>query len=132
MNNNIKHLKSKNIPYIFVSDLDSHTYPCLTSRKEKRKKEYPALDCDKIIIVNEEIESWFISGVDTNLEQFKEFNIPNNTENLTKENVDKMIDNSHFISKKDFFYEVSRFFNIELAIERNKSFKYFLKKFNLI
>ena len=132
VNNNIKNLNSKNIPYIFTSDLDSHIYPCISSRKEKRKEKYPALDLDRIIIVNEEIESWFVSGVNNNLSQFSEFDIPDNTENLTKEDLDEMIENSHFISKKEFLFEVSKYFDVELALKRNKSFKYFLEKFNLI
>lgn len=131
VNNNIKHLNSLKIPYIFISDLDSHSYPCITSRKEKRKSEYSALDLDKIIIVNEEIESWFISGVDSNLSQFFEFDIPDNTEDLTKEDIDKMIEDSHFISKKEFLFEISRHYDFDLAIKRNNSLKYFLERFNL-
>ena len=36
-----KHIKTAKInqDYVLLSDLDSHTYPCITSRKEQRIKE---------------------------------------------------------------------------------------------
>ena len=117
--------------YILLSDLDTHSYPCITSRKISRKKEYNALDCKKIFIVKEEIESWYIAGVDTQLEQFKGLNIPSNTDNLSKEDVDEIIDESSFDSNIDFLNEILKNFNFNLAYQRNSSFRYFVDKFDL-
>lgn len=62
-----------------MSDFDFQ-YPCITSRKDKRINEfsnenYDCLDLDKIFIVKLEIESWYISGIDNSLDQFKDFDI---------------------------------------------------------
>ena len=99
--------------YIFLSDLDRHTYPCVTSRKNSRIKEfhnpeYDDLDFEKIFIVVEEIESWYVAGIDTSLKQFKNLDIPDNTDTFTKEQFDELISNSNFSSRIDFFMEIVR------------------------
>ena len=58
----IRMIKSKGYDFLFLSDLDSDTFPCITKRK-KRVDEYSSLNSDDIIIVNEEIESWFLAGI---------------------------------------------------------------------
>ena len=122
---------SNKLNYFLLSDLDSHTYPCITSRKNRRKEEYRALDYNKIFIVKEEIESWYVAGVDTQLEQFNGLNIPDNTDNLSKEDVDAIIDNSSFDSSIEFLNEILKNFNFDLAYKRNTSFRYFIDKFGL-
>ncbi|WP_042692712.1 hypothetical protein [Methanobrevibacter oralis] len=87
---------------------------------------------DKIFIVKLEIESWYISGIDNSLDQFKDFDIPDDTENISKETFDNQLKNSQFSSKLDLLIEISKFYNYKLAISRNKSLKYFLKKLDLI
>lgn len=134
----IKKINSNNeMEYIFLSDLDSHSYSSIEDRKKKRIKEfhheeYEDLDPNKIFIVVEEIESWYLAGIDSSLESFKDFDIPENTENFTKEQLDEMILNSDFLSKIDFFKEVSQVYDIHLAMQRNKSFRYFFKELNLL
>lgn len=87
----IRCTKSKNCSYAFFSDLDSHTYPCITSRKDSRRKEYNALEDSNIFIVCEEVESWYLAGVDNSLEEFKYFKISDSTDNVTKEDLNEMI-----------------------------------------
>ena len=50
-------IKSKGYDFLFLSDLDSDTFPCITKRKEKRVDEYSSLNSGDIVIVNEEIEN---------------------------------------------------------------------------
>lgn len=99
--------------YLFLTDLDSHTYPCITSRKEERKKEYNNLDCSKIIIVKEEIESWFLAGIDSSLKQFKNWKIPENTETITKEDFDLMLKKNSVNSKIEFIKEIAKHYNFD-------------------
>ena len=114
--------------YFFLSDLDSHTSPCISSKKDERIREYSNLDPSNIIIVKEEIESWFLAGIDASLNQFKDWIIPDNTDNITKEDFDAMLENHNIDSKIDFLNKISRNYNFDLAVKRNKSFKYFLDK----
>lgn len=123
-----KSIRSKfRFEYLFLSDLDSRTHPCITSMKQERFNKYDALDCSKIIIVKEEIESWFLAGVDNSLDEFKGWKIPFQTEGIDKEDFDKICKVS-FDSKNDCLKEIAKVYNFDLAMERNTSFKYFLNR----
>lgn len=123
-----KSIKSKyKYEYLFLSDLDSQYHPCITSMKEKRVNEYNGLKYSKVIIVKEEIESWYLAGVDTSVEKFKDWKIPPQTDNITKEDFDKIYKNS-FDIKTDCLKEIANHYNFDLAVKRNKSFNYFLNK----
>lgn len=129
-----KHIKvaKANQDYVLLSDLDSHTYPCITSRKDQRIEELDGeITSDKIIIVVEELESWCLAGIDTSIEEYREFVIPESTDDITKEDFDKILSNTSF-NKNKLLNFLSFNFNSDLAIKRNKSFKYFLKKYDII
>ena len=51
---------------------------------------------------------------------------------LEKEDFNDIIENSNFTSKGDFLMEISRTYDLNLALKRNKSLKYFLNKLNLL
>lgn len=123
-----KDIKSKSdYNYLFLSDLDNEEHACITARKEDRIKNYKYLDWSSIIIVREEIESWYLAGIDTSLDQFSSLDVPDNTEGIDKETFDEMIkDISEY--KKDALIEIAKNYNFDLAVKRNKSFKYFLDK----
>lgn len=131
INTYINQAKAKeNQDYIFLADLDSHSYPCTTSKKEKRSNEYCALDdMAKIIIVKEEIESWYISGLsDECPEDLKGISVPDDTQNFTKEDFEKVIPPKFEDSKINFMIEICKCYNIELARNRNDSFNRFIKQ----
>lgn len=123
-----KDIKSKfRHEYLFLSDLDSKDHPCITSMKKERFNKYDGLDYSKIIIVKEEIESWYLAGVDNSLDQFKNWEIPDRTDTIKKEDFDKIYKTS-FDSKKDCLKEIAKHYDFNLAKNRNNSFKYFLNK----
>ncbi len=118
--------------YVLLSDLDSHTYPCITSRKDQRIKELDGeITYDKIIIVAEELESWCLAGIDTGIDEYSEFVIPESTDDITKEDFDKIISNTSF-NKNKLLNFLSFNFNSDLAVKRNKSFKYFMEKYGMV
>lgn len=124
-----KDIKSKrNHVYLFLSDLDSNETPCILSKKEARISKYSNLDFNNIIIVKEEIESWFLAGIDSSIDQFKNFNIPDSTDLITKEEFNNILKDHSIDNRIAFLIEVSRHYNIKLAAKRNSSFKYFLDK----
>lgn len=125
MNKDIK-TKSK-YNYLFLSDLDNAQFPCITARKEDRFNNYPYLDFSKIIVVKEEIESWYLAGIDSSLAMFKDLEIPDSTDGIDKESFDEMIAGL-FEYKKDCLIEIAKNYDFELAKDRNSSFKYFLDK----
>ena len=112
-----------------VSDLDSHKYPCITERKKSRFDELEGvIGLDKIIIACEEIESWFLAGVNTDLDVFSKFTIPDNTENISKEDFDEMIQDAS-LDKFEMFLLLVKYYDFDLALKRNSSLKYFVDKY---
>ena len=134
-NHDVKNLiktAKANQDYVLLSDLDSHTYSCITSRKDQRIKELDGeITYDKIIIVVEELESWCLAGIDTCIEEYSEFEVPETTDDITKEDFDKILSNTSF-NKNKLINFLSFNFNSDLAIKRNKSFKYFLEKYGIV
>lgn len=70
--------------------------------------------------------------MDSKINQFKNFMVPDNTDSITKENFDDMLKENSIENKNSFLIEVGKNFNIKLATQRNTSFKYFLNKINEI
>ena len=83
--------------YILLGDYDSSD-KCITLKKEELIDEFNHLNKDVIFIVKDEIESWFLSGMNTDSEIFDEFDVPDDTEGITKEMFNEMMDNSRFDS----------------------------------
>jgi len=127
INKYIKGAKSNNHHYFFITDKDSDKFNCYTQRKQKRIKEYKELESNKIIVVNEEIESLYFS-------RFKEcFNIKkyeNSSYYCSKEDFDGSLHSNN--DKIQYFIAIMECFDFNLAIKNNDSFKYFVEKLKSI
>ena len=113
--------------YIFMTDINDA--PCVTAKKEKLKRKYKNLRLDRVIVVIKEIESWYLAGLD--VEICKKFGIryTPQTDSITKEQFNAMIP-KRFDSRVDFMKEILKVFSIDIAKQRNGSFRYCLKKFD--
>lgn len=112
--------------------MDSHTYPCITSRKDQRINELDGeITPDKIIIVVEELESWCLAGIDTTIDEYADFIVPESTDDITKEDFDEILSNTSF-NKNKLLNFLSFNYSVDLAVKRNKSFKYLLEKYDII
>lgn len=116
--------------YLFICDMDARgdNSLCITKRKEKEQNKYGSyLEIDKIIVVREEIESWYLAGITSiNLAKFKVKPF-SDTQLITKEEFEKMIP-KNFISPNDFMVEVLKEYSLEDAKKNNKSLRYFTNK----
>jgi len=134
----IKECKNNNNDYIFVVDMDSHGKNdvsiapgkkklCKTQKKDAIKKNYPYVAREKIVLSVEEIEGWYLAGLDR--ESCKELKIKYlpSTDEITKEQFLSLMP-SEFTSEIDFRIEILKRFNKSIAKRKNKSFKYFLNK----
>ncbi len=111
--------------YIFLRDSDLS--PCISERKEGTKNTYNFLKESKICIVVQEIEGWYLAGLnEIASEKIKIANYKNTTK-ITKEKFEKIIPTT-FSSKIDFMIEILKYFSIETAKNKNASFKYFYEK----
>ncbi len=122
--------KQNSSEYLFVCDFDARvdTSFCVTKRKNKEVEKFGnILEPDKIRIVKEEIESWYLAGItSSNLKKFKIRELKE-TELIDKEQFIDLIPRK-FQNKTDFLIEIIKEFDIETGINKNNSMKYFITK----
>lgn len=121
----------KNTNFIFICDLDAKgdNRFCITKRKEKEKEKYDGLLTDKdILVVKEEIESWYLAGISIHNSEKYKITQTVDTEYITKEQLVGLMPKS-FLTKTDFLVEILKDFDVEEGRKRNKSLNYFITKY---
>ncbi len=113
--------------YIFFTDFDNNV--CVSSTKQQLINKKINLDNKKIIVVKNEIESWYLAGL--NLRDSKHLKIKKLqcTDEITKEKFLKIMECAKFSSRIDFMNEIIKVYSIDHAQTKNTSFKYFYNKF---
>lgn len=116
--------------YIFVTDLNKGT-PCVSERKSLVQLELPDIDRNKIIVVVTEIEGWYLAGL--NRLSIRRLNV--SAQKLKSKSLDS-ITKQEFLNiipkgctELQFRQKILRYFDINVAILKNKSFKYFFDKY---
>lgn len=114
----------KRIPqadYIFLADADGAS---VDQKRNKVKTHYPECDIEKIYIVQREIESWYLAGVNSDIYPLIKEKITN-TDDVSKEKFLSMIPKNY--TKILFMSEILQRYNLSLACSRNTSLAYFAK-----
>jgi hypothetical protein len=114
--------------YIFVADIDCE--PSVEAKKHVLTCRFSDLGNDHVVIVIQEIESWYLAGL--NDEASAKLGVPclDLTNTITKEDFNRMIP-YRFASKIDFMFEILKFFSVEIAIQKNRSFRFFVRKYQI-
>ena len=106
--------------YLFFADADGAT---IEHKMEKVAQKYPMVDKSKIIIVQQEIESWYLAGLDkTNCTKYK-IKYLERTDEVSKEKFDSMIPKK--LDHASFQMEILKHFDKTCAKNRNYSFDTF-------
>jgi preprotein translocase subunit Sss1 len=113
--------------YIYVTDINNS--PCVTAKKQEIQNELRNIDSDKILVVVREIESWYLAGLSNDASKKLGIPIFNTTDSVTKEQFNSLIPRK-FNSRIDFMIEVLKNFSIEVAKQKNRSFRYCIEKYN--
>ena len=123
----INGIKGLPADYIYVSDLNHNS--CVTMKKTKiLEKLNNLIQEERIAIVIKEIESWYLSGLsDYNVKKLTN-RFFKTTDDIIKEQFNQLIPQK-FSSRNDFMIEMLKFFSINTAKRKNRSFKYFMEKF---
>ncbi|HEY6329928.1 MAG TPA: hypothetical protein VI756_11370, partial [Blastocatellia bacterium] len=112
---------------IIFGDIDSCL--CPTQRKAiLRDKKFGASPEVPVFVVELEIESWFLAGLDEN--GLRHLGLPPiaNAHRLSKERFDNSIPKKFYGSRIDFMTEITKVFSVEAAKYNNRSFRYFADK----
>ena len=108
------------IDYLFFADADGTT---VEKKLEKVVKKYPMVDKAKIRIVQQEIESWYLAGLDKNNCAKYRIKYLERTDTVSKEKFDSMIPKK--LDHASFQVEILKHFDKECAKSRNYSFDNF-------
>ena len=122
----VRGFEAKGQNYIFLSDTDP--YDCLLKKKEEIIRQIKAKKKPQISIVNFEIESWYLGGLCE--EKCKQLRIPfvPDVEVINKEEFKKYaIKSGHSI--KELKLIIIEKYDINIALQRSKSFSYFMRNY---
>lgn len=115
-----------NNDYLYVEDI--HSTPCISVKKQKIQSQFKNMDENRIIIVINEIESWYLAGLDNKAAKRLTKRSFRTTDSITKDEFNKLI-SKKFNSRIDFMLEILKEFSVKTAKQKNKSFNYFMKKY---
>lgn len=124
--NFLKSIKAMDADYIYVAD--NNGSPCITDRKQKVKEDFKSLEDENILVVVREIESWYLSGMSKEFSEKCGIKSFLDTEQIAKSTFNELKPKK-FDSRIDFMLEILKFFCIDTAKSKNKSFCYFVEKF---
>lgn len=112
----IKSLEYRGIDYIFTADADGAS---IEEKTDKIVEKY-GVDSQAVSIVQYEIESWYLAGIDE--EETKKYKIRyySNTDDITKEKFNSMIPKRY--TSISFKIDILKKFKVGVAKERNKTF----------
>lgn len=125
----IDSIKEIHADYLYIIDIDY--FPCISARKKDIYEHLKNIDLSKVIIVVKEIESWYLAGVGKKRSEKLELPWLPNTDFITKEFFNDIIPNS-LGSRHNFMNELLKKFDIFVAMQKNNSFAYFMRKNNLL
>lgn len=127
IDNFLRSIRAMDADYIYVTDINNSS--CVTAKKQETQEKLRNIDGDRIIVVIKEIEGWYLGGLDNTGSQ--KFGIPSYsaTDNITKEQFNSSIP-KRFDSRIEFLLEILKIFSIEIAKQKNGSFRYFIEKYN--
>ena len=114
--------------YIFVADID--TEYSVRDKKQILYYRFSNIDGGSIVIVIREIESWYYAGITGELAQELGVAEIATTDELTKEDFNARIPQK-FDSRIDFMFEILKSFSIETAVQKNRSFQYFIRRYRI-
>jgi len=131
INSYIRSILSMNADYIFIADIDNS--PCKTAKKEELRRRFRNLEQNKIIIVVKEIESWYLAGLDEKACKKLGIRCFDNTDSITKEDFRHIYSNSIHSGRSiiDFYLDIIKNYDIDIAKRKNRTFRYFCNKFSI-
>jgi hypothetical protein len=129
INKFLKSIRMMNNDYIFVSDID-------VERSVRDKKQilyhwFASIDGNSIVIVIKEIESWYLAGIPPETARQMGMRPIPATDEVTKEDFNHLIPEM-FDSRIDFMFEILKFFSLEHAQQKNRSFHFFVRHYHLM
>ncbi len=110
--------KQMGVHYVLLSDLDD--FACYGMRRDQRVREFPCLDPSRVVVVNCEIESWYLAGVSP--ADCLKMGVPfvAQADGITKERFSEMRPR-RFNDNLDFMLAILDHYSLSYAVSENRS-----------
>jgi hypothetical protein len=125
----IRGINAMNHSYIIVTDIDFEK--SVAAKKSIILSRFSEADYQHIMVIIQEIESWYLAGIDDNGAKALGIHVPARTDFVTKEHFIGLIPR-YYPSKIVFMIEVLKHFSLSVAAEKNKSFRFFIDHYVIV
>jgi len=112
--------------YVLLADINR--CPCKTVKKDLVRRKLRSVDERRIIVVAQEIEGWYLAGLDIATCRKLRISHLERTDHVTKEMFDNMVPRV-FESRAAFMVEILKNFQISVAIHKNETLRYFVDRY---
>lgn len=112
--------------FILCGDIDQER--TVKAKKAVLKSRFCVLSDDRIVIIIQEIESWYLAGLDDRSQRRLALHPYQRTNHITKELFNRMIPR-FYTSRIAFMADILDLFSLETALEKNRSLRYFYGRF---
>ncbi len=113
---------------ILVADIDQA--PNVWVKKEILKHRFCTIDTDSIFVIIQEIESWYLAGLDDAASKRLGIRPLHSTNHVTKEIFNQKIPKA-YPSRLSFMLDILNYYSIPVAKEKNRSFRHFMTTYHL-
>ena len=124
----LKSLIQMDCDYIFFADID--TEKNVRDKKQILYYRFSGIDGNRIVIVIQEIESWYLAGLSRSAAGALGIQSPDDTDRVTKEDFNRLIPR-RYDSRIDFMFEILKYFSVDTAATKNRSFRFFVERYHL-
>lgn len=114
--------------FILVTDNDLE--PSIRAKKRVIQERICAVEPGEIMVIVQEIESWYLAGIDRDSARVLGINPPQFTDQVTKERFNRHIP-SRYPSRIAYMLDLLSYYSIQVATRKNRSFLYFLVHYHL-
>ncbi len=122
----IRGINAMHHSYIIVTDIDMET--SVHAKKNIILSRFNEADYLNIMVIIQEIESWYLAGIDDAGAKALGIHAPARTDSVTKEHFIRLIPR-FYPSKIAFMIQILKHFSLSTAVEKNKSFRFFIEHY---
>jgi hypothetical protein len=124
----IRSVKAMGHDYMVVADIDQEH--SVREKKQVIQARFCDVDPRVVVVIIQEIESWYLAGIDSRSARELGVRPVLSTDQITKEHFNRRIP-ARYPSRIAFMLEILARFSIPEAMARNRSFHYFMVHYHL-
>jgi len=111
---------------LVVTDIDQA--PGVAAKKRILMERFCVVHSSEIMVIIQEIESWYLAGLEESDASILGVHLPPSTDNVTKEMFNSTIP-PQYVSRIAYMLEILSRFSIPAACQKNRSFHHFMDRY---